>query len=306
MKTLSGFILLNLLLITTSIKAQSFVVKKSGEILKCSKIIVRDKVLILKDENSTKVLKIEKDLLSGYYQDFDNAYYENKDGFKEEVVSGKIKIYRDELFSTNSNPGMEFRHMPVQYTKWYMEKDGLLFKAFHQVHGYGTSWAVNLNEEKIRDLLDESLSKKIFDQSKKKHKLENLLGIVQTYNAKAASKKKQAFENYKDSNNLSTVVVFRDFGKEIKEDLEFTVNDQTYYLERNSKLEIGIPNHLESILCISNSGNDACAVIIASKNYPKHYQLKLNKKKQGTITKVNGNSSYHKTRFDYYEKRAKK
>lgn len=315
MKLLSEFILISLLLVTVSIKAQSFVVKKSGEIVKCSKIIIREKVVILKDENSLKILKIEKDLLIGYYQDHDNAYYENKDGFKEEIVSGKIKIYRGEAFlqthpgetiSQNPNLNTEFGPMPVQYTKWYMEKDGLLFEAFVIMHGHGSSRVVNLAKEKIQDLLDEPLSKKIFNELKKKPKLESLLGIFQTYNAKEASKKKMTFKNNQSSNNLSKVIVFRDFGGEIKENLEFRLNDKKYYLKRNSKLEVLIPNNSESIICISNSINDACGVIMSSNSYTKYYQLKLNKKKQGIMTKVNGNSSYYRTRLDYYEKRAKK
>ena len=195
LKTLSEFLVLCLLLVTTSTKGQSFIVKKSGEIVKCSKIIVRNKVLILNDENSLKILKIEKDLLAAYYQDFDNAYYENIDGFKEEVVSGKIKIYRGEAFVDNPTPGervvnnsnpsetfvadpnssssLGFGPMPVQYTKWYIEKDGLLIEAFDETHGHISY----LNEDKIQDILDESLSKKIFRESKKKRKLENLLRI---------------------------------------------------------------------------------------------------------------------------------
>lgn len=302
MKTKTGLHLISALFLSQNLIGQSFIVKRNGDMIECAKIITRKKVVILNNENSNKILKIDKDSLTGYYQDNENAFYKNLNGFKEEIVSGEIKIHRGEIIQYN--PGSAFGNMPAQYTKWYLEKNDSIIEAFNQMHG--TNFFIDLDKEKIQKLIDEPVSKKAFNELKKKGKLEDLLGLFQSYNARKASSQKGKMELKQNIESESTITFIRDFGGESKENLEFTINSEKYSLERNSKVEISIPNDFESIIDITNSINNASGVIISSRYFPKYYQLKLNKKNKGVITKINGNSSYYKTRMDYYEKRAKK
>ncbi len=302
MKKRIPIVLILILFAFSDLKSQSFLVKKNDSLIKSSKITVRNNFLILNDDVN---LKIPIDSISKYYQDKENALYVNKGGFKEEVIIGEIKVYRGEIYGSGPYPygGPTIGNMSGTFTDWYLEKDGLFFKAFTETDG--SSKIFNLDKEKIKSLIDDTKSKEAISSLTKKARLSDILEIIQSYNAKSISNR---FINNKQirADNTSKIVIFRDFRKEIKEVLEFTINGQKHSLERNSKLEMLVGYDSESILCISNSTNFACGVIKSSPNYPKYYQLKFDKNKRGSITKVNGHSSYFKTRIDYYDKRSKK
>ena len=294
---------------------QSFIVKTDGEVVDCLKVIVKKNTVILKNENSEEFLKISKDSIREFYQDQENSFYKNKNGlFLEEIIIGHIQVFKGETIEPNyrisiepsigRSSGPSIGNLSGRFTKWYMEKDGFLYEAFTEANG--SSRIVELENRNIKGLIDETESKKAFNELDKKFKLEDLLGIIQSYNAKKASLKERILEINKNSADSKKVILVRDFGGEIMGSLEFTINDKEYSLEKNSKLEVLIPSNYESIICISNSINNACGVITSSPNYSNYYRLKLNKKNLGTITKINGNSSYYKARLDYYEKRAKK
>ncbi|WP_282075534.1 hypothetical protein [Maribacter aquivivus] len=303
MTTKTGFLIIYILFLTNRLTGQSFIVKTDGVVVDCSKVIVKKNTVILKNENSEEFLKISKDSIREFYQDQENSFYKNKNGlFLEEIIIGYIQVFKGETIEPNIGPSIG--NMSGRFTKWYMEKDGFLFEAFTEVNG--SSRVVDLKNGNIKGLIDETESKKAFNELDKKFKLEDLLGIIQSYNAKNASLKERFLEINKNANDSKKVILLRDFGGEIKNSLEFTINNKKYSLEKNSKLEVLIPSNYESIICISNSINNACGVITSSPNYSNYYRLKLNKKNLGTITKINGNSSYYKARLDYYEKRAKK
>ena len=311
MKTKTGFLIIYILFLTNSLMGQSFIVKTDGEVVDCSKVIVKKNTVILKNENSEEFLKISKDSIREFYQDQENSFYKNKNGlFLEEIIIGYIQVFKGETIEPNIGTsigrsiGPSIGNMSGRFTKWYMEKDGFLYEAFTEANG--SSRIVELENRNIKGLIDETESKKAFNELDKKFKLEDLLGIIQSYNAKKASLKERILEINKNSTDSKKVILVRDFSGEIKGSLEFTINDKEYSLEKNSKLEVLIPSNYESIICISNSINNACGVITSSPNYSNYYRLKLNKKYLGTITKINGNSSYYKARLDYYEKRAKK
>lgn len=285
---------------------QSFFIKHDGKLIECTKIINKNNVFQYRPVDSPeKESKIEKDSIRAYYQDEQNTYYEDKNGFKELIIEGDIKIYCGEVSTAVvRTTGVILDNWQNQYTKWYIEKDGVIFHAFNQQHG--TIGFNNLKKEKINHLiLDDSIASKKFAELKKNAKLKELLGIFQSYNAGQYLKRAE-LNQPKVKEEESTIIVFRDSGKEYKGPLEFSINGQKYFLERNTKLEVSVPNSIESIICFSNDYNNTRSILSSSPLYPKFYQLKLDKEKNGSIEKVNGNSSYYKTRFEYYEKRAPK
>lgn len=320
-------------------KAQSYVMKTNSDKIECAKIEFRSEGLVLRDESSTKISKIELDSVKSFYRYEDNVLFHNKGRFLELFIEGDIQVYRggyyfpDVLFGDGPRRDIEEDGLhwfptntattgfaptnwgsgsagvgggPTRYTNWYVEKDGLLFHAFSVAEYPLREDMVDFKREDLAKVFDDEHSRQSFSKLEKKVHGDEILQLIQSYNAgNCQRKQKTGSLQSPDESSQSKVIVFRDFRKENKAPLNFTVGETAYTLDRNSKLEITIPTEKKSVLQFTHPEASTSAVITASPDFIKYYQITLDKKNNGTITKINGNDPYYRSRLEYYDRRKK-
>lgn len=308
-----------------NINGQSFFISETNDTIVCENISISNKFLKYSSLNSKNDSKIELKKVLGYYAERENAFFQKKQfsvrtgflglgkelkdtqDFSELIIEGKIKAYRGEDFTVETAGGK-----PQRLNHWFLEKDSLFEKAFTADYDSGSlrldgASFGQLNLDFFIDLVsDDKTAIEDLKKFKKKHgNLNQILKIINDYNSRDFK------HNFETSDTLikddsAFITVFRDFGKELKDILHISVNGVDYHLERNSKIVLKIPTKIKSQICIENSLNKNCMIVSSSDLFPKYYRLKLSKKKKGAIIKVNGHSSYYKTRLEYYSKRAEK
>ncbi|MEO9479612.1 MAG: hypothetical protein ABJO28_16805 [Maribacter dokdonensis] len=313
------------LLVSYNINGQSFFITETNDTIVCENISISKKILKYSSLNTQNDAQIELKKVNGYYAERENAFFQKnqfsirtgflglgkelKDtqDFSELIIEGKIKAYRGRDFAVETAGGT-----PQKLNDWFLEKDSLFEKAFTADYDSGSlrldgaSFGL-LNLDFFTDLVsDDKIAIEDLEKIKKKHgALNQILKIINDYNSRDFKHNSETSDAL-TKDDTAYITVFRDFGKELKDLLHITVNGIDYHLERNSKIELKIPTKLKSQICIENSLNKNCMIVSSSDLIPKYYRLKLSKKKKGAIIKVNGHSSYYKTRLEYYSKRAEK
>jgi hypothetical protein len=301
------------LLFLSNVHSQSYIDFFDGKTIEYDKIEVQQSHLKYTQKNSKTPIEVNKMNVKGYYSESENIYYYQKNGLKEKVIEGKINVYSSlfteeragsgPLYNPSGNIMMWGGSNSLTYITWHLEHDLKLKHFFNQKKGSLPKKKKKLNREIFRAAIsDDTVSLKEFSLVGAKPKIKNLLAIIKGYNTR------HYLQNNEDKvidELYSKVIILRD-GKQSKKNIEFTVNEEKYILENNSKLEISIPSNKSSLICIANSINKSCDLISSSTKFKRYFGLKLNKKDNGFISKVNGNSNYFKTRLEYYEKRAKK
>lgn len=292
-----SFLFLNISLIYS----QSFIIKTNGEHIESDEIRIKENKIKYLPKDSTQKITINKNNVKEYYSEVNGIRYFNKNGFKERYIEGRIKVYR-ELIEGEMDRKSVIGQFNKRFFKWYLEKDSKLTYVFSQ--SLPSSKLNTLRKENFEMMImDDSLSISEFRANNGTRNLEYTLRIIKDYNKRHFVKNEIVVE---DSLNCSKVIIFRDNRKELKNPIEFTLNNKKYTLERNSKIELKIPSNQESMICITNDIYGTCDILISSSLFTKYYELKLSKANEASISKVNGNSSYYQTRLAYYEKRAKK
>jgi hypothetical protein len=302
--------------------SQSFFITQINDTISCENISVSNKFLNCSAVNAENDSKIELEKVSGYYLERENAFFEKRkfsersgflglgknleetDGFSELIIEGKIKAYRGEKFTIETAG-----NRPSSLNAWFLEKDTLFEKVFTADFdsGFfrfdGASFGY-LNREVFESVIsDDQIAIDEFKEIKKNHgSLNQILKIINDYNSRAYKYNSEISET-KIKPDFADITVFRDMGKEHEDLLNISVNGIQYKLDRNSKIKLNIPTKTKSQICIENSINKNCMIISSSNSFPKYYRLKLDKKREGSIIKVNGNSSYYKTRLEYYDKK---
>lgn len=297
---------------------------KTYETIECESINVEEFIVVYIPLNTKKPLEVNLSRLKGYYSEVTNTYYYQKTGFKQRIVEGNINIYsavalqKQTIYNYGgvnnhgfNNSGLNNGHVRsdvnVEYLEWYLEQGSQIDHFYNQKKATKTK-DKNNNKKKLfkKELFETKISKDSISLKElsllgETPKIKDLIKIIKGYNKRNFLKNKKQI-----ALDFSEVIIFRDNKKQAKKPLEFTLNGKEYVLERNSKLKLSIPNNKSSLICITNDINNSCDLISSSSNFPKYFELKLNKDNESDISKANGNSSYLKTRLDYYEKNSKK
>ena len=281
--------------------SQSFILKRNGEHIETDEIRIKENKIKYLPKDSTKTYTLNKEEVNEYYSKKNGVKYFNKNGFKERYIEGRIKVYRERVEGEMDRKSV-IGQFNKRFYKWFLEKDSKLLYVFSQ--SLPSSKLNTLNKESFETMIiDDTLSISEFRANNGTRNLEYTLRIIKDYNKRYFLNNELGEE---DNLNYSKVIILRDNRKEQKSPIEFTLNNKNYTLERNSKIELKIPNNQESMICITNDIHDTCDILISSNLFTKYYELKLNKENEASISKVNGNSTYYQSRLDYYEKQAKK
>ncbi|WP_282075422.1 hypothetical protein [Maribacter aquivivus] len=312
-------LLILVILVSSTMNGQSFFTTEINDTIFCEYISISNKFLKFSNIKTGNDSKIDLEKVTGYYLEGENVFFQKKEfktrtvffdlgkdlkdaqGFSELIIEGKVKAYRGKTFANDTGAGT-----PQLLNQWYIEKGDLFEEAFIADYDSGSmrldrASFGQLNREFFESLISEDKIALVAFKNIKNHgNLTQLLKILNDYNSRDFRRNQENKINV----DSAKIVLFRDFGKELKEVMKISVNGMKYELERNSKLELKIPSNIKSEVCIENSSNNYCMILSSSLSYPKYYRLKLNKKSVAYIVKVNGHSSYYQTRLDYYDKRA--
>jgi hypothetical protein len=283
------------------VHSQSLIFKNDDTLINCETIQFKNKSIKYQKADSDIDEEIDIKKVRGVYLNSENSYYKIAGDLYELVVEGTINLYRVESIS---GPVAGTRG-PI-FDGWYAERGNDFFNVVQVAkHGpiskYSTSnmdWLQNSISDEA-DLKDELIT-----LNKKSSKLEQVINIVQRYNAKKFLQ--NANQKHTGESINDTIVLLRDYKNEFKGPLEFEINGQKYSLNKNTMVKIPIPRNQETVVSFLNDTDNTSSVLKPSEHYIKYYQLGLDKNKIGSILKVNGNSSYYRTRMVLYQKNAKK
>ena len=318
---MKGKLLILAFLATSTINSQSFFITDLNDTILCKDISVSNKFLKYSTIKSKNDLKIDLKKVNGYYLENENTFLQKKEfavksgflglgkelkdtqAFMELIVEGRVRLYRGKEFGGAAT----FGQSDLSSSRyWYVEKDTCFNRVF--LADSGTPFKPSdrfsfsqLNSECLADFVcDDTITLEELKNIDNPGKLPQILKIVNDYNSRYF---KNNLPDLKNVNiDSAKILIFRDFRKELKDIMKISVNGAKYKLVRNSKIELKIPCDYKSEICIENSKNNYCMMVSSSLSFPKYYIMKLNRKGNGYIDKVNGHSSYLKTRFKYYNK----
>lgn len=286
-----------------NIYGQSFFVTKENDTTFTENFSISKDKFKYKPADSKINIEIELDKIKGFYRYNNNAFYENKNVFVELIIDGDIKLYRGLINNSTSliSSGSGMYSVDHLFAEWYIEKDTLFEKVFSSgvsnshfglrpVHYYIS------NRNILKKVLsDDNIALKKLESTKRKDELPEILKLINNYNSRKF--KNNSLEPNNSNKDSSKIVLFRESKNETKNAILVTINGKVYKLEKNSKLDIIIPSKSQSEICIENSINKYCMITTSSESFIKYYRLRLNKKNEGYIEKINGNSRYYKVRL---------
>ncbi|UKM66602.1 hypothetical protein GSB9_03192 [Flavobacteriaceae bacterium GSB9] len=286
-----------------NIYSQSFFVTKTNDTTSIENFSISKGKFKYKPIDSKGNIEIEIDKIKGFYSYENNAFYENKKEFAELIIDGDIKLYRGLMNSSTSFIGSGSGSYAVEnlFTYWYIEKDTLFEKVFssdvsNSYYGLRPVKYYISNREILKNVFsDDKIALKNLENIKRKGELPIILKLINDSNSRKFKNNSHRPSNIdKDS---AKIVLFRESKNEIKDVMLVNVNGKVYKLEKHSRIDIIIPSKSQSEICIENSTNKYCMITTSSKSFTKYYRLRLNKKNEGDIEKINGNSRYYKVRL---------
>jgi hypothetical protein len=280
---------------------------KTYEKIECAEIEIKGYTVRYTPISNKTAIEVNQSRLKGYYSERTNTYYYQKNGFKEKTVEGKINVYRA-VFSenvsswtrtgTNSLPDLSSGE--ESYPTWHLEKGSEIRHFLNQKTKSTIGRENNFKKEIFKaKIIDDSISVKELSVLGENPKIKNLVKIIKDYNLRHFHKTE---DDKEIETSFSNVTFLRD-GRRHKNPLKFTLNGENYALERNSKLELSIPNNKSSLICITNGNNNSCELIRSSSRFHEYFGLKINKKEEGAIFKINKSPGYFKSTLEYYEKK---
>ncbi|GGZ71694.1 hypothetical protein [Algibacter mikhailovii] len=295
------------LIMSLNIYCQSFFVTKKNDTVYTNFFSISKGKFEYKPVNSKKNIEIELDKIKGFYSEKENAFYENKKEFAELIIEGDIKLFRSLKNGTSFiAAGNTTYGTDTQYAHWFIEKDSLFEKVFSSGVG-NTHFGMREVHYSLsnRDILekvisDDKIALKKLESIKKKGELPIVLKLINDYNSRKFKNNSQRKNNIDEDS--AKIVLFRESKNETKNAIRVTVNGKIHKLEKSSRIDLIIPSTSQSEIYIENSTNKYSMITTSSKSYIKYYRLRLNKKNEGYIEKINGNSRYYKVRLRQYNK----
>ncbi len=213
-------------------------------------------------------------------------------------------MYRGLLINNSTSfigAGSEMYAVDHLFAEWYVEKDTLFEEVFRS--GVSNSnfglrpvhYSISNRDILKRVLSDDKIALKNLENIKRKGELPIILKLINSSNSRKF--KKNSLQPNNTDKDSAKIVLFRESKNETKNAILVTINGKVHNLEKHSKLDIIIPSKSQSEICIENSINKYCMITTSSKSFTKYYRLRLNKKNEGYIEKINGNSRYYKVRL---------
>lgn len=182
--------------------------------------------------------------------------------FIERIIEGKVRVYERISYINNR----EIRSL-------YLEKDDTFINVF-------ASSTIGQNKQKklarFKSLVknDPVSFQKLNDESYK-HSYDNIIEVVKGYNLRMYK------ENEAENEKLGKLVFFRGEEKQSSEIIQLSIESLKYEVKVNGSLEVELPINSESKVCITNSKNDACLLVLGSEHIGKYYEIALSNETEG-------------------------
>ncbi|WMN12019.1 hypothetical protein QYS49_32100 [Marivirga salinae] len=271
--------------------AQDYLITKNGEKIIVNSVKAKYNKVITSQPFFKGKIEYQIDEIDYYYNTYEGSFYyfipigEGKNTYElyKRELEGKIKYYRkvdyNSIYSPNGNINTSTEHV-------YLEKNGDFKKVLYR------GGIPRKKKEKIANLKEFVADDKIaFNEVNSDYFQFNsdyIKSIVNSYNLRAHSFNSALAQ---DSTN---VIFYRVKRRQYKAPLFFKIGGNEYDLVRYDSIQLNIPNGQEIKVCIKNSNDQICRLILPSNYVYNYYELSLDKFGEGSIVRMGReNAAFH-------------